>query len=207
MVAAERMKLAETEEELKEAKAEKEALQCALKLVEHQRQEAESRSASPLPGYSFASSSSANHSHKRSSSSAIAIKSLPPSQPPSAPSSPRSMVRIVDESAPSIRAPAPPPLALPEVGLVADGALSSSPSENDEGEEPSEVAEPEATAVEHDQESLAPPELSVTAASPTSQSPSPGQFGFSSGRPLTYFETEESPWADVRSTTPVTAAF
>ena len=83
MVAAERMKLAETEEELKEANAEKEALRSALRLVERQRKEAESRSASPLPGHEF----QASHSHKRSSSSAIAIKSLPPSQPSSAPSS------------------------------------------------------------------------------------------------------------------------
>ncbi|GJE92845.1 hypothetical protein PsYK624_090030 [Phanerochaete sordida] len=216
MVAAERMKLAEAEEELKEARAEKDALRSALKLVEHQRIEAESREASPLPGYSFpasSSSTSVNHSHKRSSSSAIAIKSLPSSQPSSAQASPQSMVRILSEPASSstTRAPAPPPLELPEVGLSLDGTADSSPSETKEQSEQRSVDEEDAeqTAVEpgHASESLSPPEVSVTGASPTAQSPSPGQFGFSSGRPLTYFDTEESPWADARSSTPVTAAF
>lgn len=203
MVAAERMKLAETEEELKEARAEKEALRSALRLVENQRKEAESASSSPIPGHIF----SASHSHKRSSSSAIAIKSLPPSQPSSAPSSPRSAVRVISE--PPSRAPAPPPLELPEVGLANPG-VKPSPSEQDKAKVTTAEQKPERTGV--GSESLAPPDGPSSGSTPSSSSsptPSPGQFGFASGRALSYFDTEESPWADVRSTSPIpsTAAF
>lgn len=193
------MKLAETEEELKEAVAEKEALRSALKLVEHQRKEAESRSASPMPGHAFPTS----HSHKRSSSSAIAIKSLPSSQPSSAPSSPRSVVRVLSE--PPLRAPIPPRLDLPEVGLA-----------RSEAETPPSAEEKPATPAEQDpkvsSDSLAPPDApSAGSSSSSSPTPSPGHYGFASSRPLAYFDTEESPWADVPSTSstpaPTTAAF
>lgn len=211
MVAAERMKLAETEEELREARAEKEALRSALKLVEHQRAEAESRSASPMPGHGFPAS--ASHSHKRSTSSAIAIKSLPPSRPSSAPSSPKSMVRIVTEESSSTRAAIPPPLDLPEVGLAKSTREShpSPPEEDaeDEAEDTTFIAsQPESESSESasaSRDSLAPPEVSSSSSSSPSPTPSPGQFGFSSGRPLSYFDTEESPWADAQSATPVSS--
>ncbi|KIP09464.1 hypothetical protein PHLGIDRAFT_34470 [Phlebiopsis gigantea 11061_1 CR5-6] len=201
MVAAERMKLAETEEELKEAVAEKEALRSALKLVEHQRKEAESRSASPMPGHMFHTS----HSHKRSSSSAIAIKSLPSSQPSSAPSSPRSAVRVLSE--PPSRAPVPPRLDLPEVGLASSEKETPLPEEDD-----TEATPPDQDS-EVDSSSLAPPKVpsTVSSSSSSSPTPSPGHFGFASSKPVSYFDTEESPWADACSASstpaPTTAAF
>ena len=201
MVAAERMKLAETEEELKEAVAEKEALRSALKLVEHQRKEAESRSASPMPGHTFPTS----HSHKRSSSSAIAIKSLPPSRPSSVPSSPRSAVRVLSE--PPSRAPIPPRLDLPEVGLASSDVETPQSVEDKTGTKPQDEGS------EVDSSSLAPPKApsTVSSSSTSSPTPSPGHFGFASSKPLSYFDTEESPWADVHSASstpaPATAAF
>lgn len=219
MVAAERMKLAEAEAELREAEAEKDALRSALKLVEHQRRESESQSNSPaLPSMS-------NHAHKRSSSSAIAIKSLPST----APSSPRSMLRHAVEIVehPSGRASVPPPLDLPEVGL-AHASVESSPSElsvedavneddakekprgpggpEDEGDETKVDDAEETPATARDAtKMLAPPEVAVTSATPSpSPTPSPGQFGYPSSRSVSYFDVEEeSPWADARSSSPL----
>ncbi|KAI0088099.1 hypothetical protein BDY19DRAFT_985786 [Irpex rosettiformis] len=191
MVAVERMRLAETTEELKEAQAEKEALRSALRLVEHQRELSSSRESSIEPPEHRSRPISYVHSHKRSSSSAIAIKSTP--------SSPQSVIHVLDES-PVIRAAVPPPLDLPEVGLAnLDVKLSSS----EQSSVPT-ISEPSSET-----SSLAPPssdDLS-TGKSSSSPTPSPGQFGFKTSNPISYFDGEESPWADARSATPISAAF
>jgi hypothetical protein len=192
MVATERMKLAETEEELKEAQAEKEALRSALRLVEHQRSQANSREASVEPPAGRSRPSSFVHAHKRSTSSAIAIKSLP--------SSPQSFIRVL-ESSPSLRAAAPPPLNLPEVGLA--NADVEVPSLEAEKESP-----PPVTASDANSSMVPAPDTTVSEDSiKSSPTPSPGQFAFSSNRPVAYFDGEESPWADVKSSTPISAAF
>ncbi|KAF7790077.1 hypothetical protein EIP86_001027 [Pleurotus ostreatoroseus] len=228
MVAAERMKLAETEEELKEAQAEKEALRSALRLVENQRIDADSRSASaagtPEPFSPMSASPSVSvsaHAHKRSSSSAIAIKSLPPSQPSSPRSSPS--VSIDADADTTLRAPVPPPLSLPEIGLFAlpassDDARTPTP-ESKAADEPTPSSLPQGHAhapsvgaaddvAADDSLAPAPPSSSDEVEPSPSPTPSPGQFAYASARPpISYFDSEESPWADVRSQTPVTAGF
>ncbi|THG94649.1 hypothetical protein EW026_g6860, partial [Hermanssonia centrifuga] len=178
---------AETAEELKEAQAEKEALRSALRLVEGQRTASHSRENSMSPEFSFNRPST--HTHKRSSSSAIAIKSLPPSEP----SSPRSMQRISIDL-PSTRAPVPPPLSLPQVGLATEKESEPSPAEDiPEG---GTLAPSKST------------ELSNSPSPSASPTPSAAQYAYRSARPpISYFDSEESPWVDARSTTPVTAAF
>ncbi|KAI0338274.1 hypothetical protein BDW22DRAFT_1363153 [Trametopsis cervina] len=200
MVAMERMKLAETEDELKEAQAEKEALRSALRLMQSQESETSSRQGSPSPSLKDARPLSHGHAHKRSTSSARAIKSMPSSVS----SSPLSFVRVLDDS-PSLRAGAPPPLDLPEVGLANPDVLPS----------PSELAsEPTTAATDRAKSESSSSTPSVVNSSTTpadssksSPTPSPGQFAFASARPITYFDGEESPWADVRSSTPVSAAY
>lgn len=185
MVATERMKLAETTEELKEAQAEKEALRSALRLVEHQREAASSRESSIELSEQRSRPISYVHAHKRSSSSAIAIKSTP--------SSPQSAIHVLVDS-PVLRAAAPPPLDLPEVGLA-----------NLDVEPPSSDPAPATTTSETS--SLAPQSSEDSSNSSSSPTPSPGQFGFKTSNSVSYFDGEESPWADVRSATPISAAF
>ena len=208
MVAAERMRLAETEEELKEAQAEKDALRSALRLMEDQNitsgSAAGSGATSPDPR------SPSAHAHKRSSSSAIAVKSLPASVS----SSPRSARRISSE----LRAAVPPPLHLPEVGLAAsqsmpNSAISTSPDELS----PMPTPTP-ASAADHEEpapattdvsrsDSLTPPKTDAEQTPSPSPTPSPGQYKSARPPPISYFDGEESPWADARSQTPVTAGF
>lgn len=115
------------------------------------------------------------------------------------------------------RATAPPPLDLPEVG-PANPDVAPSPSE--ETPEETSLAEDATTSSEKVENSpLAPPENAEppsaslqpepsSSPSPTpSPTPSPGQYAHASARSLNYFDAEESPWADARSSTPVSAAF
>ncbi|KAI0694269.1 hypothetical protein BC835DRAFT_1016556 [Cytidiella melzeri] len=195
MVAVERMKLAETEEELKEAQAEKDALKSALRLVEHQHAVASSREASLEPPLQRSRPQSYVHAHKRSTSSAIAVKSIP--------SSPRGSAQAIDGS-PPLRGAVPPALDIPEVGLANADANPS-------------LLAPQVTSVSADSgidsSSQLSPLSDTTTSSDSSEppksspTPSPGQFAFRSARPINYFDGEESPWADVRSSTPVSAAF
>ena len=242
MVAAERMKFSELEEELKEAHAEKEALRSALRLMENQRIDADSRVASrvasPDPSVHRVHASSVAigsmhsvHAHKRSSSSAIAVKSLPGSGP----SSPRSAMHITavleleadaveQGTGTSLRARVPPPLTLtddvspasptpPAAAVPSDKPPQTAPADLAASDKPSASADEAASSLS------APPIPAASSASlsagssdlSSSPTPSPGQFLSSkpaAQAPLSYFGDEEpSPWADVRSQTPVSAAF
>ena len=199
MVAVERMKLAEAEEELREAQAEKDALRSALRLME--RQSSREPSASPERK---SRSGATMHSHKRSSSSAIAIKSLPSSTP----SSPRSVVHVVDDSSPLSRNAAPPPLNLPQVGLAKSDIEHSPTTEGSQREASSSEDQVEEKCSEVNRSTITtPPELGSEPSADSSTSPTPGNYANTSAPRMSYFEAEESPWADVKPSTPATAAF
>ncbi|KAI0784683.1 hypothetical protein C8Q75DRAFT_778354 [Abortiporus biennis] len=122
MVAEERMKLADTIEELKEAQLEKEALRSALRLVEKQSLPV-SETTSDLPSRSETPSISSmplhlerTHSRQVSASSAMGVKSLPSSTPSSRPSSRASSILLP---------PPPPPPPLVNAGRPAPLDLDS----------------------------------------------------------------------------------
>ncbi|GBE80291.1 hypothetical protein BKA93DRAFT_572604 [Sparassis latifolia] len=200
MVATERRKLAETEDELREACAEREALRSALRLVERQcgSLSADPRMSSqsaPLPR---------THSRARSSSSAIAIKSLPSSEPsspdseltPDSAQNATSAGTVVATSYP----PRPPPLNLVEP----DSPLFAPPTP----EVMPLTASPDALGIHQPASSLnVPHSPSVGPTRTPSPAPSlPGRFILSPGVPVDYLVTEESPWADVESKSPQPAS-
>lgn len=80
MVAIERRKLAETEDELKETQAEREALRNALRLVSAQQNAANEGSTNAIPDASLSSQTS-THVQEGSTSSAVAKQSPPTAKP------------------------------------------------------------------------------------------------------------------------------
>ncbi|TEB19648.1 hypothetical protein FA13DRAFT_343060 [Coprinellus micaceus] len=181
MVAQERMKRSETEEELKEVKLEKQALQSALKLLDGQHKE--HRRSSSSESFSFVHAEG-SRSHSRSSS-AEGIKSRPESLDltnslPPLPPSP-----FPEQGAPSPFKSQQPPLNNPpqSAGIAIDVV---SPTEDDSQPTPR----------------YAQPPLHATSAPPASESQgdstgpltsSPQQSSTISNLP----PIEDSPWADV----------
>ena len=152
MVATERKKLAEVQEELREARLEKDALKSALRLIEDERLRIDSSPPEPhfaVPTYI---------SHSRSSSR-VAVKSRPPT--PSPPSSPKPITPV-----PEAHSPSPPVLPLSRL---------------------LKPSEPELTHTSLYPSSL--PDAELTPHDPL-RSMLP---------PTPYLVDDESPWADVKS--------
>lgn len=220
MVAEERMKLAETQEELREAQLEKDALRSALRLVESQH-------TPPLPDESTSTPISSSDTHlpespeispsesdsdliprsrsrrPSSASSAIAIKS-PPS---TAPSSPLSSTHSSAHEQPALnRTGIPYPIQVPPVPAT-QSVSEESPTVSSEAENtphalvtaalPTSVTPQSAASVystpSPDPEFPSLPSISAVLTQPTQTSAA--QFSFAPPRPLSYFEEGESPWA------------
>lgn len=221
MVAQERMKLAETKEELKEAQLEKDALRSALRLVESQhtpplpneiapQSVSSSTDEADLPDSPDASPSDAgsdalrpSHSRHRSSSSAIAIKSLP-STAPSSPLSSKHAPSISSEQPALHRSGIPDPIHVPPVppprSVVDLSPAVSSETESTPLAPPTAIVAvtPQSTESIYSTPSPDPdfpslPSISAVLAQPSQATSS--QYSFVSQRPLAYFEETESPWA------------
>ncbi len=205
MVATERMKRAETEEALREAREQGEALKNVLRLFERDSAAASARRhVVDAYGEEIAAPLRTRH---RASSSAVGIKSpssgIPtPRSRPSSPAFPESEQPL---SAKTVTAETPPTIsaqliqqAEPEEERSAEptGSLLAKPAISDENK-----------SVLTDE---APSSLHITPAPPSdspSPSPSPipsplsapGQFLFTPARAVNYYDGEESPWADATS--------
>ena len=217
MVATERMRLAETEEALREAREQGEALKNVLRLFERDNPAGRKRSSVIEPQRGSPTPEPEPHrSRHRASSSAVGIRapsSGMPSPSSSHPSSPARPSASLPSSAATVT---PDPEPSPSVHTT-----SSHPSAPPSGTEPQPPAPPaslqqHAAPVPQRPGALAPPtnpNLHV-ATPPTSDSPSPspspvvpsplsgGQFLFAAQRAVNYFDGEESPWADAHSSSP-----
>ncbi|KAI0708925.1 hypothetical protein C8T65DRAFT_708447 [Cerioporus squamosus] len=212
MVATERRKRAETEEALREAREQGEALKNVLRLFERDTAAARARS-SAVEVEAEGGSAAQVRSRHRASSSAVGIKS--PSSgipsPQSRPSTPTPPPGDVPESARTIT---PGPTTTPgsssnarpgekraghTEGVSTDTFVSSLPEPSASGN-PAPVATPPSTTLQ-----IYPPVLAdADSPSPTpSPVPSPlsapGQFLFAAPRAVNYYDGEESPWADAPS--------
>ena len=200
MVATERRKLAETEEALREAREQGEALKNVLRLFE--RDSAAASSSVPEADTDTVSFTQVRSRH-RASSSAVGIKS--PSSgiptPRSRPSSPVPPVTDVPESA---RTVTPGPSSGPETNtgyteVVSSDASATSPRAPPASSEPASTAlTPSATL----QISPSVPPHADPSPSPSpvpSPLSAPGQFLFAAPRAVNYYDGEESPWADATS--------
>ncbi|RPD58668.1 hypothetical protein L227DRAFT_587064 [Lentinus tigrinus ALCF2SS1-6] len=204
MVATERRKVAETEEALREAREQADALKNVLRLFE--RDNVATR-AHPGPFEAEAEGVSVVQvrSRHRASSSAVGIKS--PSSgiptPRSRPSSPAVPAGEVPESARTVT-PGPSSSAESRENAghtegVSDDASSSSLPEMSPSEDPASVAPPfPSTTLQ-----IYPPVLAGASSPSPSPVPSPlsapGQFLFAAPRAVNYYDGEESPWADATS--------
>ncbi|KAH9895206.1 hypothetical protein C8Q73DRAFT_645981 [Cubamyces lactineus] len=200
MVATERRKLAETEEALREAREQGEALKNVLRLVERDNPRNSASSEASRPS----ETALPIRSRHRATSSAVGIKSLPPSGAASPRSHPSS--------------PALPSSELPSSASTVVPTSSSADVTEEEGDRtllapsPSEPPHESPTSLESSE-----PALSLTTNLHPSPSPSPsrsptpspgpsplsapGQYLYSKARPVDYFDGEESPWADAPSAT------
>ncbi|KAI0364416.1 hypothetical protein BV20DRAFT_859163 [Pilatotrama ljubarskyi] len=194
MVATERMKRAETEEALREAREQGEALKNVLRLVERDSGRA---STSPEPARPAEPPTGPLRSRHRATSSAVGIKSLPASgaaSPRSHPGSPALPLSDLPSSATTISARSS---STPTQG---DGDTTIVPSASETADEDSAEAEPAKPTVLSSTTTLhSSPELSQSPAPDPSPLSAPGQYLFSKPRPMDYFDGEESPWADAPS--------
>ncbi|KAL7281371.1 hypothetical protein ACG7TL_004681 [Trametes sanguinea] len=205
MVATERRKLAETEEALREAREQGEALKNVLRLVERDSARPSTSSESSQPSEPHVPL----RSRHRATSSAVGIKSLPASgaaSPRSQPSSPALPSSELPTSADTIVAkpssPAPPE---EEEGEGDKTILAPTTSEPDATDEEATSSEPPKSALLsttlHASPSSSPSRSPTPSPSPSPLSP-PGQYLFGA-RPVDYFDGEESPWADATSSAKV----
>ncbi|KAF9814061.1 hypothetical protein IEO21_05301 [Rhodonia placenta] len=193
MVSTERKKLAETEDELKELQAEREALRNALRLVERQGRD----------GARYA----AGHAHAPSTSSARAVKSLPSTRPssPAFDEDPTSAGTVV-----AVQPRRPPPLVLdPEspplsASPVPDETLQR-PPELDSSHSRGRIAEAASRSSSVRPSPLPSPSPSIGAIraspspSPSVSSPEVGEYVYPLMRPVDFLQGEVSPWADAPS--------
>lgn len=192
MVATERMKLAETQEELREAQLEKEALKSALRLVESQYIPHEDEDHTDLP-------SAISHTRNLSTSSAMAVKSLPST----APTSPISTYRkSVESDPPSISLSSLPPNTTVLTNLSVSPAVT--PAADTVPVAPRKIPDPISIISPKVETPLSSAASLSTEAPPasTTPTPSPGsssQILYVPKRPIAFLEEAESPWADVRS--------
>ncbi|KAI0332274.1 hypothetical protein GY45DRAFT_1246902 [Cubamyces sp. BRFM 1775] len=200
MVATERRKLAETEEALREAREQGEALKNVLRLVERDNprnsvsSEASRPSETALPV----------RSRHRATSSAVGIKSLPASgaaSPCSHPSSPALPSSELPSSASTV---VPAPSSVDAAEEEGDKTLiAPSTSELATHDSPTSLgsSEPAPSPTANLLPSPSPsPSRSPTPSPGPSPLSAPGQYLFSKARPVDYFDGEESPWADAPST-------
>ncbi len=198
MVATERMKLAETEEQLREAREQGEALKNVLRQFERDTEAARTR-AHVVDGIEDDALFPRSRRH-RASSSAVGIKS------------PSSGIPSPQQSRPTT------PSHSPNDGPSSARTIIAVPKETEELAEPYDLPEAKlAVSVSTDSESST---LSTSTTlrtspspSPTTPSPSntpspspipsplaaPGQSLFTPARAVSYFDGEESPWADATS--------
>ncbi|KAH8107694.1 hypothetical protein BXZ70DRAFT_997414 [Cristinia sonorae] len=233
MVATERMKLADREEELRETQAEKEALRSALKLLEQERRASMRQADLDEDDRISSPSSQPVQTHGRSlstvsafsASSAMGIKS-PPSL--SAPASPVSARRVLLDAPSSASTVVPTPTSAvsqiqrhdeqDRVGSESPVAEITAQNDDPSTKQP---PEPQASTPQTKTTSSLTPDPSSASLSPSPQpspsnpssnnSPSPSGFTYIQPRPMTFFgdDDTESPWADVRSATasPVAGGF
>ncbi|KAI0661408.1 hypothetical protein C8Q70DRAFT_911586 [Cubamyces menziesii] len=200
MVATERRKLAETEEALREAREQGEALKNVLRLVERDNprnsvsSEASRPSETALPV----------RSRHRATSSAVGIKSLPASgaaSPQSHPSSPALTSSELPSSASTV-VPTPSPADVAEE--EGDRTVIASSTSEPAHDSPTSLESSE-PALSHATNPHPSPSPSLSRSPTPSPGPSPlsapGQYLFSKPRPVDYFDGEESPWADAPSAT------
>ncbi|KAI8992924.1 hypothetical protein BD414DRAFT_458322 [Trametes punicea] len=193
MVATERRKLAETEEALREAREQGEALKNVLRLVERDNTRASVASEASEP-------TAPSRSRHRASSSAVGIKSLPVSgaaTPRSQPSSPALPSGELPSSASTIVAEHPSAVSAEEDGDST--ILASSTAQVDPGASQSTISS-EFTGSSATLRASPSPSSSRSPTPSSNPSPlsAPGQYLFSM-RPVDYYDGEESPWADATS--------
>lgn len=207
MVATERMKRAETEDALREAREQGEALKNVLRLFERDSAAAHTRTHTVDPDKGETPGPS--RSRHRASSSVVGVKS--PSSgipsPHSRPSSPALPAAEDPLSAKTITAVTPSIAAVTSRGSESEPSpeIAHPPTRPERSASLNAIAENPAPAVN----ALLNPTLQIPPASAESPSPSPspsvspsplsapGQFLFTP--PVSYFDGEESPWADVTS--------
>ncbi|KAI0633493.1 hypothetical protein C8Q77DRAFT_1057843 [Trametes polyzona] len=194
MVATERRKLAETEEQLREAREQGEALKNVLRLFER---DSAARASSSSEASRPADQVAHVRSRHRATSSAVAIKSLPTSGAASPRSRPASPALPSSELPSSAATLVPKPEPVEEEGDRT--IMASSSSTHQQGVDP--------PAEESNQHLTADKALRTSPQSSRSPTPSPGpspsspagQYAFGKARPIDYFDGEESPWADATS--------
>ncbi|KAI1794242.1 hypothetical protein LXA43DRAFT_167125 [Ganoderma leucocontextum] len=205
MVATERMKLAETEEQLREAREQGEALKNVLRLFERDTDAASTR-AHVVDGTLEDVVVLPRSRRHRASSSAVGIKS------------PSSGIPSPQQSRPTTPLHSPNDGPLSARTITAGPSSTASPKETDESTEHPGLPEAKlAMSVPTDSESstlststtlrISPSPSPSTTSPSTTHSPSPipsplsapGQYLFTPARALSYFDSEESPWADAPS--------
>ncbi|KAI0829764.1 hypothetical protein BC628DRAFT_1314549 [Trametes gibbosa] len=201
MVATERRKLAETEEALREAREQGEALKNVLRLFERDSARSStssesSRPVGPVPPL---------RSRHRATSSAVGIKSLPASgaaSPRSRPTSPALPSSELPSSAGTIvPSPSSPPHPMNHISVDADGDASfhATDTENNDVTSPDEPPLSARLLSGTSLQTSPGPSRSPTPSPAPSPLTAPGQYAFGKGRPVDYFDGEESPWADATS--------
>ncbi|EMD33830.1 hypothetical protein CERSUDRAFT_117898 [Gelatoporia subvermispora B] len=195
MVSTERRKLADLEEELQETRAEREALKSALRLVERQARQSQDGANESTDTLTSSPDHSTRftHAHKRSSSSAMGIKSPPLSSPPSPDSLKPQDLPPVSEHEDGSPAPAgrPPLIAVADVNGAPEPARALDAEADADADASLDGLDSSRT-------------LKASASSSRSTSPAPSETGssiFVRTRPVDYLPGEESPWADVPSST------
>ncbi|KAH9940372.1 uncharacterized protein BXZ73DRAFT_42639 [Epithele typhae] len=206
MVATERMKRAETEEQLREAREQGEALKNVLRLFERDAATSKStkrssvialRSQTPtaLQDGPIDATPQPRTRHHRASSSAVGIKA-PSSGIPSPTSRSASPISFAD--------PAPAPSA---VDAVPAESPISPPLDKQPPVTRADAPAPLAAASQERSHSL---QVEVTTPADNSAPPTPspgpsplsgGQFLFTPPQAVNYYDGEESPWADAPSST------
>ena len=221
MVATERMRLAETEEALREAREQGEALKNVLRLFERDAAAGFGKRSSVVgPKHDPPLEPEPHRSRHRASSSAVGIKApssgIPspashpssPAQPPtSLPSSAKTITpepasppvpRSTDEHTTPHPTPAPLADAEPSVSRPGAAAAVASPA----SQEPASSALAQGLDLHVSAPTGSSPSLSPSLP-PSMPSPmSGGQFLFAPQRPVNYYDGEESPWADAPSSSP-----
>ena len=186
MVAMERRKVADTEDEAKELRAEMEALRNAMRLLESQGRLSQ--------GVTPAGSPNLDHARNLSASSARAIKSPPSTRPssPEADEDPTSAGTIVTSYQHR-----PPPLTIVEPASPLPPSTPPAEANAAESSDTTLVAEPSSLSVTPSPSSSSSPSPKP---SPSSASSEGGSDYFPiRARALDFLPREASPWADVDS--------
>ncbi|KAM5533740.1 hypothetical protein V8D89_012613 [Ganoderma adspersum] len=210
MVATERMKLAETEEQLREAREQSEALKNVLRLFERDTEAASTRT-HVVDGIVEDDTVPLRSRRHRASSSAVGIKSPSSGIPSPEQSRPATPSYSPNDGPPSARTIVAGPSSPPSIPSPNETIGSTEPPDPPGAKLVVSVStDSEASTLSTSTTTtlrISPSPSPITSSPSTTPSPSPmpsplappGQFLFTPARAVSYFDGEESPWADATS--------